>query len=268
MASLNFSISTATIITTSLHPTNSLLAISAGALAAQRAPYITTTISSIAICLTLLIVLVYLAIFSWAYRAANQCPKALNTRFGVWLQRYAPGGYAFLVLSSLIIVDIAGWLVLQYRFNHNYPRSAVRMACHLLLFASCWTFLTALAYTVLFLYPAFSKHPISSIGAQVVWLFTTLLFWIIGAGILNGSVPGIIDKSQCEGIVYCFQIRLLFGMAVIESVLITVAIVAIVWLGWQSTRLAVHRTSLRPLSMLPLSTILEAFDRPKEFNDK
>ncbi len=83
-------------------------------------------------------------------------------------------------------------------------------------FASTWTFVTAVIYNFLFLHPRWSKHSISSIGAQAIWLFITWLFWVVGAIIVNSSIPKAINKSQCEGIVYCVQLRLLFAVAVVD----------------------------------------------------
>ena len=129
---------------------------------------------------------------------------------------------------------IASWLILQYRFNHNYPNVEVRTGTRLLLqvillsvpslpsstltsknrFASCWTSLTAGAYSVMFLHSAWSKHPMASIGAQVIWIFVTWLFWIVGAGIINDAASSfLVHGTPCgpDGVVYCSQIRALFG---------------------------------------------------------
>ena len=79
-----------------------------------------------------------------------------------------------------------------------------------------WTFFTAGIYSLLFLHPAWSRYSIASIGAQSIWLFVTWLFWIVGAGAINGSLPQVIDNGNCEGVVYCLQVRLLFTVAVLE----------------------------------------------------
>ena len=60
------------------------------------------------------------------------------------------------------------------------------------IFASCWTSLTAGAYSVVFLHSAWSKHPIASIGAQAIWIFLTWLFWIVGAGIVNTAASSFL----------------------------------------------------------------------------
>lgn len=141
---------------------------------------------------------------------------------------------AFSVVNNHgVQVAIASWLTLQYRFNHNlnYPNVEVRTGARLLLqviflsvpsspftsinrFASCWTTLTAGAYSVAFLHSTWSRHPIASIGAQAIWIFVTWLFWIVGAGILNSAASSfLVNGAMCgpDGVVYCSQIRALFG---------------------------------------------------------
>jgi len=128
---------------------------------------------------------------------------------------------------------MASWLVLQYNFNHNYPSIEMRTGARLLLsvllsspnlalrscspsttphrFTSIWTSLTAGAYTLLFLHPAWSKHPVASVGAQAIWVFITWLFWVVGASIVNKTVSPLVDEKACGSVAYCAQIRGLFG---------------------------------------------------------
>jgi hypothetical protein len=83
-------------------------------------------------------------------------------------------------------------------------------------FASIWTFVTAGLFSLLFLHPTWSRHSISSIGTQGIWLLVTWLFWVVGAGVINGSLPSLINNGICKGIMHCVQLRLLFGVAVVE----------------------------------------------------
>jgi len=166
-------------------------------------------------------------------------PRALNKTSGVLIQRHAPIIYVFLVLGSLAEVAIASWLTLQYRFNHNYPNIEVRNGARLLLFASSWTSLTAGAYSVVFLHSAWSKHPMASIGAQAIWIFITWVFWIVGAGIINSAASSfLVNGATCgpDGVVYCGQIRALFGVAVVGSFVLATVMLAMLWLAWQLAR--------------------------------
>jgi len=142
--------------------------------------------------------------------------------------------YTFLVLTSLVEVAIASWLVIQYGFENIYPRDVVRNGIIFLLFASIWTFLSAGIFSLLFLHPTWSRHSISSIGTQGVWLSTTWLFWVVGAGIINGSLPELIDHGDCKGLVHCLQVRLLFTVAVVESLLLTASLASLIWIAFRS----------------------------------
>ncbi|KAF5363187.1 hypothetical protein D9758_008330 [Tetrapyrgos nigripes] len=60
---------------------------------------------------------------------------------------------------------------------------------------TCWTVLTAGAYSFLFVHPIWSKHPIASLGAQIIWIFITWLFWVIAASIINHSLPSVFERA-------------------------------------------------------------------------
>jgi len=152
------------------------------------------------------------------------------------VQRYAPIVYIFVVCSSLVELALATWLLLQYRFHHNFPNTEARTGTILLLFSASWTAVTAGAYSILFVHPTWSRHPVSSVGAQAIWVFVTLVLWIVGAGLLNGAIPLVLVKGQCSGIVYCGQIQSLFAVSVIEALTLTVGMAVLMWLAWQTTR--------------------------------
>lgn len=115
----------------------------------------------------------------------------------------------------------------EHRSTHWYPITSVSSgfsALSILLtflfvfmynrFTSCWTCLTAGAYSLVFYHSAWSRHPIASVGAQAVWIFVTWLCWIVGAGILNAAASSfLLHGGMCGpgGVVYCGQIRALFG---------------------------------------------------------
>ncbi|PPQ63936.1 hypothetical protein CVT24_009111 [Panaeolus cyanescens] len=221
-------------------PTQSL---SPDNLLASRRDYLTGTTSSLIACVTPMIALMYLVVLSWTYRYSHNNPRPLNKSSSLKIQRYAPAAYVFLVMCSLAEVAIASWLILQYRFNHNYPNIETRTSARLLLFTSSWTVLTGGAYTLLFLHPVWSKRPISSIGAQTIWIFITWLFWVVGAGLVNRALPSLMDQVTCGQIVYCGQIRALFGVAVLESLILTAGMAAMLWLAWQSARYNLHSDS-------------------------
>ncbi|KAF8626117.1 hypothetical protein AX17_006612 [Amanita inopinata Kibby_2008] len=203
---------------------------------ASKTAYISTTITSIIACLLPLVALTYIAVLSWMYRRAGENPKALNKASGKHIQRYAPAAYTLLLCLSFIEIAFASWLLLQWRFHHNYPRIETRTGTSVLLFTACWTTITGGAYTLLFVHPTWSKHAVSSIGAQAIWVFVTWLLWIISSGIVNASVPSLLVKARCGDIIYCKQIQWMFALSVVLSLYLTAALGALAWVIWQSTR--------------------------------
>lgn len=211
--------------------------------------YLSTTATSLTACITLMIALSYLVGLSWAFKYAQANPKPLNKGSGVHLQKYAPLAYVFLVLLSLSEVALSSWLIFQWRFHHNYPNVGVRTSARFLLFSACWTAVTAAAYSILFVHPRWSKHPVSSVGAQSLWIIVTWVFWIVGAGLLNSAAARVLVKGACGEVVYCGQIRALFGVAVIQSLTLTAGMATIMWLAWQSAREA-YALNSRPFSVV------------------
>lgn len=77
-------------------------------------------------------------------------------------------------------------------------------------FSGCWTTVTSGTYTLFFLDPVWSRRPIASIGTQAVWVLVTWVFWVAGAGLLNKS-SRLFTTFSCDGVVYCGQLKALFG---------------------------------------------------------
>lgn len=232
-----------------------------GALAnGPSARYLTTTISSLTACMTVMIALLYLVGLSWVVRYAKGGPKVLNKGSGVVLQKWAPFVYVFLVLASLCEVAMASWLLLQWSFNDNYLNQGTRAATSFLLFTACWTVVTAAAYSVLFVHPAWSKHALASVGSQSLWAVVTWVLWIVGAGLLNANAYVVVGKGACAGVVYCGQIRGLFGIAVVQSITMTAGMATLLWLAWVSGR-EVYALNSRPFSTA-VARASQMFARP------
>ncbi|THU80724.1 hypothetical protein K435DRAFT_596761, partial [Dendrothele bispora CBS 962.96] len=160
---------------------------------------------------TAMLGLVYLSVLVWFFRMSILHPRTFTKDSGVKIQRFAPFGYIFLVLSALVEVAFSTWLLLQYRFHHNFPNVEFRTGTRMTLFSACWTVVTGGAYSFLFIHPTWSKTPIASVGSQSIWVVITWVLWIISAGLLNRSLPSLFIQGVCTTIVYCGQIRSLFG---------------------------------------------------------
>ncbi|KNZ77575.1 hypothetical protein J132_05109 [Termitomyces sp. J132] len=177
---------------------------------APRTLYSNTLVTLIVL-ICVLFLSAYLCALIVMYRYARNHPRALNKKSGVYLQRYAPAFYLFLVISSLFESSLSGWLLVQDAYLENFPNSQSRRSAALLLFCACWTSLTSGTYSMLFLHPRWTEYCISSIGAQALWLLVTLILWTVGAGVLNAALPQLLLRAQCGSLAYCRQIQGLFG---------------------------------------------------------
>ncbi|KII89721.1 hypothetical protein PLICRDRAFT_39865 [Plicaturopsis crispa FD-325 SS-3] len=223
------------------------------ATAASSGNHTSTTLTAVLSAVTPLLALLYSCALYLVYRYGKKHPKPLNKTSGRRLQQYAPGVYALMVFSSLAEIAVASWLLLQFRLNDNSPNSSLRIGSRMLLFSACWTALTAGAYTFLFMHPIWSQHAISSIGAQATWVIVTWIFWIVGAAVLNGSQPHLFTEATCAELVYCGQIQTLVALGVVQILALTLGMLTIMWLAWQSTR-SIIRTPQRPLTITSIAT--------------
>jgi len=170
------------------------------------------------------------------YRNAQRHPRDFKTKSGQRLQYYCPVFYASLVFSSLAEISLASWLLLEYRYNSNSPNSTTESGIQVILFSACWTAVTAGLYTCLFLHPNWYRHPVASIGAQAIWLLGTWTPWVSGTSVLNTAIPSLFVGGTCVTVIYCRQLQTLFAFSVLEILALTIGMLTMILLAWQSTR--------------------------------
>ncbi|KAG7451390.1 uncharacterized protein BT62DRAFT_883563 [Guyanagaster necrorhizus] len=169
------------------------------------------TATSIVACITAILFLLYMLSLIWSFHNSRKSPIPTNKSSGRKIQSFAPFIYAFMVITALAEAATSSWLLVQYLIHGNYPNILTRTGAIVLLSTACWTCLTAGLYTLIFLHPAHRSHPVSSVGSQGLWLLITWLLWIAGAAIVNRALPSLITRGSCLSIVYCGQLRTLFG---------------------------------------------------------
>lgn len=202
---------------------------------ANKSRMYSSAISSVIAAVTPMLALIYFCPLYLLYRHSKRNPRPLNKMSGTRMQQYGPLVYVFLLFNSLAAIADATWLLLQYKYNNNAPDPMLRSGVRFLLFAGCWTTVTAGTYTLFFLDPIWSRRPIASIGTQAVWVLVTWVFWVSGTGLLDKSSP-LFTSFSCEGVVYCGQLKALFALAIVEILTLTFGMLVIGWLVWQSAR--------------------------------
>ncbi|KAJ7222938.1 hypothetical protein C8J57DRAFT_1198277 [Mycena rebaudengoi] len=194
---------------------------------------ITSGLTSILASLIPLLALLYIGGLLWTLDYAHRNPKLTIEVSKPQNRRYAPIAYGFIVILSLVMIAIPSWILLQYNLYQNYPNVETRTGIRLLLFSAAWTCLTAATFTILFVHPAWSRHPISSIGTQSIWVLLTLIFWITGTVLLNKAIPHLFSKETCAHLVYCGHIRAVFVLSVLEIICFTGGMITMMWLSWR-----------------------------------
>ncbi|KAG2118513.1 hypothetical protein BD769DRAFT_1482232 [Suillus cothurnatus] len=199
----------------------------------------TSAISSVIAAVTPMLALIYFCPLYLLYRHSKRHPRSINKISGARVQQYGPRWFFILIPCCLVVAD-ATWLLLQFRFNNNAPDPITRSGVRFLLFSACWTTVTSGTYTLFFLDPLWSRHPIASIGTQAIWVLVTWVFWVAGAGLFNKSLPRLFMSGSCDGVVYCGQLQMLFGYLTL-----TFGMLVITWLVWQSARSLRHPMVIR-----------------------
>ncbi|KAK6996512.1 hypothetical protein R3P38DRAFT_2565570 [Favolaschia claudopus] len=210
----------------------------AASLDPNEASNLTSGLTSILACMIPVLAFAYIAGVLWTldYRNRRRLPldKAPPTS-----HRYAPIVYAFMVITSLVEVAISSWVLLQYSLQGNYPNPETRSGVRLVLFSACWTSVTAGAFTILFVHPRWTKHPICSVGSQSIWILLTWTFWLASALVLNHAIPRLFASDMCQQLIYCGHIRAIFVL------FFTVGLVAMAFLAWRLAREVWHPAPVR-----------------------
>ncbi|KAF8176125.1 hypothetical protein K438DRAFT_1607645 [Mycena galopus ATCC 62051] len=234
----------------------------------DEASNLTSGLTSILACMIPVLALAYIGAVLWTLDYGNRRRNPLNKAPSLSWHRYAPIAYAFIVMTSLVAVAIPSWILLQYSLQQNYPNAEARIGMRLALFTACWTSVTAAVFTILFVHPKWTKHPICSVGTQSIWVLLTWTFWLASAIVLNHAMPQLFNKDTCLRLVYCGHIRAIFGTssflelavgndnsrtafstilsnAFYFSAVFTAGMATMMWLAWRCARDVWHPSSMR-----------------------
>ncbi|KAJ7168653.1 hypothetical protein C8R46DRAFT_897887 [Mycena filopes] len=214
----------------------------------DQASNLTSGLTSILACIIPLLALIYVGSVLWTLDYANRRRNPLNKTISLAAHHYAPIAYAFIVMTSLVVIAIPSWILLQYSLHQNYPNTKTRIGMRLVLFTACWTSVTAATFTILFVHPTWSRHPITSVGTQSIWMLLTWTFWLASVLVINHAVPRLFSKETCQHLVYCGHIRAIFGESTCTSVwfldaliirfsgVFTIGMAVMMWFAWRCAR--------------------------------
>ncbi|KAJ3793633.1 hypothetical protein GGU11DRAFT_383597 [Lentinula aff. detonsa] len=173
---------------------------------------VSSNLTSIISFLATIFGVLYFSTLLWVINLSRVQPRAFKRESSRHLQRYAPFVYVFIVINSLAEAACAFWLLVHYIHQQSFPSSSSRTALQLIIFCSCWTMSTAGVFTILFIHPTWSTHPLASVGTQVIWVILTLCVWVAGTTVLVCKLPTQFLDQNCISLAYCGQMRALFGL--------------------------------------------------------
>ncbi|KAJ7145074.1 hypothetical protein C8R43DRAFT_890771 [Mycena crocata] len=184
----------------------------------DQASNFTSGLTSILSSLVPLFAFVYIGAIFWTLDYARRRQNPLEKTVPHSLHHYAPAVYAFVVITSLVLIAISSWILLQYSLRQNYPDSEAQVAMQLVLFTACWSTVTAATFTILFVHPAWSRHPIISVGTQSIWILMTWTFWVASAAVIDTAIPltQLFNKGACQHLVYCGHIQAIFSESIMH----------------------------------------------------
>ncbi|KAF7289602.1 hypothetical protein HMN09_01322300 [Mycena chlorophos] len=217
----------------------------------DEASNLSSGLISVLACLIPLLAFLYVGAIFWTLDHAKRRRTPLSKTTTAPGSRYAPVGYAFLVLTGLVMIALPTWVLSQYGLHDNYPNNHILVALRLLLFSACWTCVTAAALTIITIHPTYSRHPISSIGTQLIWLVLSWAFWVSGAAVLSNSVPQLFVGSVCDALVYCRHLQAIQIFSLIEISVLTIGFVVFLWLAWRCAREVWHPAPLSGPALAP-----------------
>ncbi|KAH9917161.1 hypothetical protein B0H21DRAFT_770187 [Amylocystis lapponica] len=155
--------------------------------------------------------------------------------FDPHVRRGHPIVFGLIILFGIIELAISGWLVSRYNSHHNYPSSSVRDRARFLLFDACWTIFFSLFYLALFLHSASDGSVLTSVFSHGVFLTITWILWLAGASAITASLGGHLRCAH-SGVNYCGQLNALEGFAWVEWLMLTFALVIVLFRGVAAAR--------------------------------
>lgn len=150
------------------------------------------------------------------------------------VKRGHPVVFGLIVFFSIIEGAIATWLIAKYDKHHDYPSTSVRDRTGFLTFTSWWTVLFGLIYSGAFLHSA-TGSVLTSVGSHGIFLIFTWIFWTAGAASITEALGGGLNCSN-SGIVYCNQLNALEAFAWITWIMVTFALLIVLWRGFSASR--------------------------------
>ncbi|KAJ7760084.1 hypothetical protein DFH07DRAFT_816830 [Mycena maculata] len=151
------------------------------------------------------------------------------------VRRGHPITLGLIIFFAIIELALAAWLTSQFNKFNNENGLTERDRVRFTLFTSTWTIVFSALFLILFAHSA-SGSILTSVLSHLVFLGFTWLLWTSSAAAITQMLGGGLNCKTQDVFVYCSQLNALEGIAWVEWILVTFAILVVIVRGISASR--------------------------------
>ncbi|KAJ7184542.1 hypothetical protein C8R46DRAFT_1064372 [Mycena filopes] len=151
------------------------------------------------------------------------------------IRRGHPFTFGAIIFVGLIELSLSAWLTSRFNMLHNQRSLSERDRVRFTLFSSTWTVFLSALMLILFLHSP-DGSVLTSVLTHLVFLGFTWIMWTAAAASVTEMLGGGLNCKTQDAYVYCNQLNALEGFAWLEWLLITFAIVVVLFRGISAAR--------------------------------
>ncbi|KAF7341020.1 hypothetical protein MSAN_02087700 [Mycena sanguinolenta] len=151
------------------------------------------------------------------------------------IRRGHPITLGLIILFAIIELSLSAWLTSQFNKFHNETSIDERDRVRFTLFASIWTIVFSALLLVLFMHSP-NGSMLTSVLVHLVFLSLTWVIWTAAAAAITDVLGGGLNCKLQHAFVYCNHLNAVEAFAWLEWILVTFAIIVVIWRGITARR--------------------------------
>ncbi|KAK7464230.1 hypothetical protein VKT23_006396 [Stygiomarasmius scandens] len=155
--------------------------------------------------------------------------------FDSHLRRGHPITFGLMIVFGIIELALSAWLTSRFNARHDYSSLTERDRVRFVLFASCWTVVLGLFYGILFWHSS-TGSVLTSVASHLVFLILSWIIWTAAAASVTEMLGGGLNCGNQNIFNYCGQLNALEAFAWLEWILITFALIVVLFRGIKAAR--------------------------------
>ncbi|KAJ7599551.1 hypothetical protein C8J56DRAFT_916879 [Mycena floridula] len=142
--------------------------------------------------------------------------------------------FGLLLLFGVFELALTSWLTARFATHHDAISSTETNRVHFVLFCSGWTLLGSLIYGLLFWHG--DKGALVGIASHLGFLVPTWILWTSAGAAITEMLGGGLNCKTQKQFTYCTQMNAVEAFAWIEWLLITFALIVVLYQGFGNAR--------------------------------